>query len=147
MPPGLRRWRIVLPEEAGTGAAPRRWAKEASLFRRSGLSPAATSRVAGSASEATLAVSFDASDRDGLRTRALRAAVEDARGIALILAEASGVKIEGVERIDHGNVRFGGGAEREFEGFARRRGSGADPDIEPRAVDAEVEVSIAYRIS
>ena len=82
-----------------------------------------------------------------MSTRVLRAAVEDARGIVLILAEASGVKLEGVERIDHGNVRFGGGAEREFESFARRRGSGADPDIEPQAVDAEVEVSIAYWIS
>lgn len=31
-PPRLSRWRSVRPEEAGTGAAAHRWAKEASLF-------------------------------------------------------------------------------------------------------------------
>ena len=107
----------------------------------------ALDRVAGSVSEATLAVSFDASDRDGLRKRALRAAVEDALGIARVLAEASGVKLGGIERVEHGRVSFGGSANREFEGFARRRESGADPDIEPSAVDAEVDVTLVYRIS
>ena len=106
----------------------------------------ALDRVAGSASEATLTVSFDVSDRDGLKRRALRAAVEDARGIAGVLAEASGVKIEGIERVDHGRVGFGGSAAREFGGFRGRRDL-ADPDIEPGAVEASVEVSIGYRVS
>ena len=106
----------------------------------------ALDRVAGSASEATLGVSFDVSDRDGLKRRALRAAVEDARGIAGVLAEATEVKIEGIERVDHGRVGFGGSAAREFEGFRRRRDS-ADPDIEPGAVEANVEVTIGYRVS
>ena len=106
----------------------------------------ALDRVAGSASEATLGVSFDVSDRDGLKRRALRAAVEDARGIARVLAEATGVKIEGIERVDHGRVGFGGSAAREFEGFRGRRDS-VDPDIEPGAVEAEVAVTIAYKVS
>lgn len=42
-PPRLRRWRSVRPEEAGTGAAGHRWAKDASEASRSGLSPAVTS--------------------------------------------------------------------------------------------------------
>lgn len=77
----------------------------------------------------------------------MRALLEDALGIARVLAEASGVKLGGIERVEHGQVSFGGSAEREFEGFARRRGSGADPDIEPRAVDAKVDVTLVYRIS
>src|SRR5215216_5146874 len=44
LPPRLRRWRTVLPEEAGTGATPHRRAKDASLLSLSGLSPTATSR-------------------------------------------------------------------------------------------------------
>lgn len=108
----------------------------------------ALDRVAGSASEATLEVSFDASDKDGLRRRALRAAVEDARGIAGVLAEAAGVTLEGIERIEHGRVRLVGRREREFSGMARARNeSDSDPDIEPRALEAEVGVSIVYRIS
>src|SRR5215207_8329258 len=46
LPPRLRRWRTVLPEEAGTGATPQRWAKDASLLSLSGLSPTATSSEA-----------------------------------------------------------------------------------------------------
>ena len=40
-PPRLRRWRVVWPLEAGRGLAPQRAAKDASLWRRWGLSPAA----------------------------------------------------------------------------------------------------------
>src|SRR5215208_6069825 len=46
LPPRLRRWRTVLTEEAGTGATPQRWAKDASLLSLSGLSPTATSSEA-----------------------------------------------------------------------------------------------------
>ena len=42
-PPRLRRWRSVLPELAGMGAAPQRWARAASERSRSGLSPAVVS--------------------------------------------------------------------------------------------------------
>ena len=37
LPWRLRRWRIVLPEDAGIGAAPHRWANAASSLSRSGL--------------------------------------------------------------------------------------------------------------
>ena len=42
-PPRLSLWRTVRPEEASIGLAPQSAAKDASLRRRSGLSPAATS--------------------------------------------------------------------------------------------------------
>ena len=45
LPPWLRRWRVVLPEEASTGEAPHSAAKEASLWSRCGLSPAVMSRI------------------------------------------------------------------------------------------------------
>ena len=42
----LRRWRTTLPEEASMGETPQRLAKEASLLKRSGLSPTTTKSVA-----------------------------------------------------------------------------------------------------
>jgi hypothetical protein len=45
-PPWLRRCRRVLPEEAGIGATPHRWANAASDRSRWGLSPAVTSSCA-----------------------------------------------------------------------------------------------------
>src|SRR4051812_32694723 len=49
LPPRLRRWRSVLPEEAGTGATPHKRAKDPSLLSLSGLSPTAiSSEAAGS---------------------------------------------------------------------------------------------------
>jgi hypothetical protein len=44
-PPRLRRWRWVLPEDAGNGVTPQRAANEASDRSRSGLSPATTRRA------------------------------------------------------------------------------------------------------
>ena len=46
LPPRLSRCRRIVPEDASMGLAPHRAAKEASLRRRSGLSPAAVSRAA-----------------------------------------------------------------------------------------------------
>src|SRR5829696_5479558 len=45
-PPRLSRRRWVLPEEASTGLTPQSAAKDASLWRRSGLSPAVMSSAA-----------------------------------------------------------------------------------------------------
>ena len=44
-PPGLRRWRVVLPDDASMGDAPHRAANDASVVSRAGLSPAAMSRI------------------------------------------------------------------------------------------------------
>ena len=46
LPPRLSRRRLVLPEEAGIGATPHSRANGASLRRRWGLSPAASSSAA-----------------------------------------------------------------------------------------------------
>ena len=45
-PPRSRRCRLLLPDEAGMGATPHRWAHAASEYRRSGLSPALINRAA-----------------------------------------------------------------------------------------------------
>src|SRR4051794_16737819 len=45
-PPRLRRWRVVLPDEAGTGLTPHSAAKLASDCRRAALSPAVRSSCA-----------------------------------------------------------------------------------------------------
>src|SRR3954471_6509270 len=45
-PPRFSRHRVTLPDDAGMGATPHRWAHAASERNRPGLSPAATSRVA-----------------------------------------------------------------------------------------------------
>lgn len=42
----MSRWRWVLPEDASMGLTPHRAAKDASLWSRSGLSPAAMSSAA-----------------------------------------------------------------------------------------------------
>ena len=46
VPPRSRRWRTTLPDEASSGATSHRWVQAASERMRSGLSPAATSKMA-----------------------------------------------------------------------------------------------------
>ena len=74
LPPRLRRWRTVAPEDASTGLVPHSAAKDASLRIRSGLSPAATSSAAAASgptpqapSSAGLACSHSAS-RSGVES-------------------------------------------------------------------------------
>ena len=49
-------------------------------------------------------ISFSASDTDKARDESLKAAVAEARAKAEVLAEASGMKITGIETISEGNV-------------------------------------------
>ena len=49
-------------------------------------------------------ISFSASDTQEARSESLKAAVEDAKAKAEVLAEASGLKIKGIEIISEGNV-------------------------------------------
>ncbi len=49
-------------------------------------------------------ISFSASDTDEARNESLKAAVGEARAKAEVLAEASGLKITGIETISEGNV-------------------------------------------
>ena len=49
-------------------------------------------------------ISFSASDTDAARDESLKAAVAEARAKAEVLAEASGMKITGIEMISEGNV-------------------------------------------
>lgn len=49
-------------------------------------------------------ISFSASDTEEARNESLKAAVADAKAKAEVLAEASGLKIKGIETISEGNV-------------------------------------------
>ena len=49
-------------------------------------------------------ISFSAADTDDARNESLKAAVAEARAKAEVLAEASGLKITGIETISEGNV-------------------------------------------
>ena len=49
-------------------------------------------------------ISFSASDTEEAKTEAMKKAVEDARKKAVILAEAAGLKIKGIELITEGGV-------------------------------------------
>lgn len=61
-------------------------------------------RVARSASEASVTVSFGVSDREALRRAAMRAAVADAIESARVLADASGATLREMVRIDYSHI-------------------------------------------
>ena len=106
-------------------------------------------RVARSASEAAVTVSFDVSDRQALRSAAMEAAVIDARASARVLAEAAGATLGEMVRIDysHIEVRTRGLAYELAEpaqAFAR---SMPAPDVHPQALDAEEGVTVVWEVT
>lgn len=106
-------------------------------------------RVAGSASEASVKVSLDVSDRKGLRRRAMRAAVEDAQKSAQVLVEASGATLGEMMSLDYSFVEI---RTRTFSYGYRKPGplteaAASAPDVEPEALDAEEGVTIVWEIS
>ena len=106
-------------------------------------------RVARSASEASVDVSFDVTDRKGLRRRAMRAAVEDAQESARVLAESSGATLGEMVILDYSFVEV---RTRRFSFAQRLRGFRMEdpdptPDVEPEALDAEEGVTIVWEIS
>ncbi len=104
-------------------------------------------RVAQSASEATVIVSFDVSDRETLRRRAMRIAVADALETARVLAESTGTSLD---QIDYSFIEIrrrsfsydlaAGGRD------AMRALSEPAPDVEPEALEAEEGVTIVWSI-
>lgn len=104
--------------------------------------------VARSASEATLRVSFDVSDRESLRRRAMQAAVADAREAARVLAESAGASLGEIERIDYSfvEVRTRSFSYNLFEADASMMAS-PTPDVEPEALEAEEGVTVVWSIS
>ncbi len=106
-------------------------------------------RVAASASEAAVTVSFEVSDVESLRRRAMRAAVADAREGARVLAEASGATLGDILSIDYSYVEIR--ARRlsyEFaDAGAMYSASAPAPDVEPEALDADEGVTVVWEIS
>ena len=106
-------------------------------------------RVAQSASEAAVTISFDVSDVESLRRGAMRAAVADAREGARVLAEASGATLGEILSIDYSYVEIR--ARRLSYEFANTgamyEASAPAPDVEPEALDAEEGVTVVWEIS
>lgn len=105
-------------------------------------------QVARSASEATVRISFDVSDRTNLRRQAMRAAVTDARETALVLAESSGTNLGDIEQIDYSFVEI---RTRPFSYRMADPDTLAEgpqtPDIEPKLLEAEENVTIVWSLS
>ncbi len=101
--------------------------------------------VATSASEPRVSVYFDVEDRDALRQRVLRAAVEDARRSARTMADAAGVSLGEIVRIEYGvlEVRMTSASVMYEMDAAPSR---AAPDIEPAALGAEDQVTVVWEI-
>lgn len=91
-------------------------------------------------------ISFSVSDESEARSAALKAAVTDAGTKAEILAEASGLKITGIELIQEGNTySYDGGSNR----FAVKSVAGAGEEYQPTVVQAakicvSASVTITY---
>lgn len=102
--------------------------------------------VATSASEPKVSVYFDVEDRDALRQRVLRTAVEDARTSARTMAEAAGVALGEIVRIEYGvlEVRMTSRSSVMYEMDAVA--SRAAPDIMPSALRAEDQVTVVWEI-
>ncbi len=106
-------------------------------------------RVAQSAGEATVGVSFDVSDRESLRRRAMRVAVADAQETARVLAESAGARLGEIEQIDYSFIEV------RTRPFSYDVDAHEDammpafraPDIEPEALDAEEGVTVVWSIS
>lgn len=101
-------------------------------------------RVARSASEAAVTVSFDVTDREALRRGAMRAAVADALEGARVLADAAGAELGEMVRIDYSyvEVRTRGLSYDLADPVAGVAASVRAPDVRPEALDAEEGVTV-----
>ncbi len=106
-------------------------------------------RLAQSASEAAVTISFEVSDVKSLRRRAMRAAVADAREGARVLAEASGATLGEIMSIDYSYVEIRTRRlSYEFANTGAMYDAAAPaPDVEPEALDVEEGVTVVWEIS
>ncbi len=106
-------------------------------------------RVARSASEAAVSVSFEVSDGEALRRAAMRAAVGDALESARVLADAAGATLGEMVRIDysHVEVRTRRLAYELAEPMPALAASMPAPDVHPQALDAEEGVTLMWEVS
>lgn len=90
-------------------------------------------------------ISFSASDTDEARNESLKAAVGEARAKAEVLAEASGLKITGIETISEGNVYSYDNSVSNFS--AKRMDGTADTGYGTMVQAAKLIVSVTVSIT
>ncbi len=104
--------------------------------------------VAQSASEAIVRVSFNVSDREALRRRAMRASVADAQNAAEVLAESANVTLGDIEQLDYSFIEI------HTRSFSYEFGDEdvdmlpafAAPNVEPEVLNLEEGVTIVWSI-
>lgn len=104
-------------------------------------------QIALGASETTVKISFDVSDKETLRRRAMGAAVADARASAQVLADAASLALGEIVRIDYGFVEVRVRSHLRSYEMADAMADVSPPDIEPEALDAEESVTIVWEIT
>lgn len=106
-------------------------------------------RVARSASEAAVTVSFQVADTEALRRAAMRAAVGDAMESARVLADAAGTKLGEMVRIDYSYTedRTRGLTYELAEPMPAFARSMPAPDVNPQALDVEEGVTVVWEVS
>lgn len=89
-------------------------------------------------------ISFSASDTDAARDESLKAAAAEARAKAEVLAEASGMKITGIEVISEGNVFSYGN---DVSNFSAKRMEGAAADAGSGTVVQAAKLIVSVTVS
>ena len=89
-------------------------------------------------------ISFSASDTDAARDESLKAAAAEARAKAEVLAEASGMKITGIEVISEGNVFSYGN---DVSNFSAKRMEGAAADTGSGTVVQAAKLIVSVTVS
>lgn len=109
----------------------------------------ALGEAAQSASEAGIKISFDISDKESLRRRAMREAVTDARENATLLAEAAGVSLGDISKIDYSfiQVRHQMGFDLGRDALSAPAFLRRTPDIEPNEVNAVQNATVVWKIT
>lgn len=102
--------------------------------------------VARSVGEPSVSIAFDVSDKEPLQRRVLQATVANARGNAATLADAAGVGLGEIIRIEYAalEVRF---RSRRALYDSTIMAEEAAPDVTPSTLDAEDTVTVVWRIA
>lgn len=103
-------------------------------------------RVATSASEPTVSISFDISDKEALRQHVLRTAVANARTNAEVLADAASLSLGEIVRIEYGALEVRFRSRPIMYEMTETAAEAPAPDITPFSMDAEDSVTVVWAI-
>ena len=104
--------------------------------------------LAGSGSESNFSITFTVEDTAALQKSALQAAVADAAGKAAVIAEAAGVQLGGILKIDYSRMVI------EFDtpsfdrdcSYSYAMGAPPHPDIEPDDVSTGTAITVVWAL-